>query len=470
MSIKSENQIKKSNSQKIEFLARESLENKLVIFVGAGISMNCGLPSWNDLIEKFGEKLGEKISNSEDVLDIPELFYDNYGKVEYYRILNDTFNKKLKPHAIHETLKKLNPKYIVTTNYDSLIEDTLNDTGIYDVITQEKELAYSKKNNYIIKMHGDLKNKNIVLTRTDYDEYERNFPLITTFVKSLFTTNTVLFIGYSLNDQNVKKIMEWIKEILKDDFRKAYLIDLSKDTLLKGHQDKKNKTISKIYLDAKNSEYGTFTNDFLNSIYLEKRKIENLFKGNFYKEIPYITDDILKKIFNEKKIMIQFSSYQTDNTPWQFDKEILLKRTDKKEKISLNEIGLEEMKLILRSNIFKINGEVLSKNLIDNNENDNDIREYENIREKENEFINRLIKFDFKSCLNMIGNNEIKNPFLKAYLYFLKNDFCIAKEKIMEIIENESSPEKKLWAYFNMEKLENFEKDFFYLEEESIII
>jgi hypothetical protein len=48
-------------------------------------------------------------------------------------------------------------------------------------------------------MHGDLKKKNFVLKEDDYLNYSSNFKLIDTMVKSIFSTNTVVFIGYGLS-------------------------------------------------------------------------------------------------------------------------------------------------------------------------------------------------------------------------------------------------------------------------------
>lgn len=43
------------NEQYIDFLAEELAREKLVIFVGAGVSRNSGLPSWQQLVEVFAK-------------------------------------------------------------------------------------------------------------------------------------------------------------------------------------------------------------------------------------------------------------------------------------------------------------------------------------------------------------------------------------------------------------------------------
>lgn len=79
----------------------------------------------------------------------------------------------------------------------------------------------------LIKMHGDLTRKNIVLKEDDYLNYSTNFKLIESYVRSIFINNTVLFVGYSLQDYDLKLIIKNLQGILGDHFQKAYLIDSS---------------------------------------------------------------------------------------------------------------------------------------------------------------------------------------------------------------------------------------------------
>ncbi|EBU0255726.1 SIR2 family protein, partial [Salmonella enterica] len=61
----------------------------------------------------------------------------------------------------------------------------------------------------LIKMHGDFKNHNIVFKEDDYLNYSYKFPLIENYVKSIISTHTVLFLGYSYNDIDLKQIIKW---------------------------------------------------------------------------------------------------------------------------------------------------------------------------------------------------------------------------------------------------------------------
>ena len=60
-------------------------------------------------------------------------------------------------------------------------------------------------------MHGDISEaSSIVLKEQDYLDYSQNAVLIELFIKSLLTDHIVLFLGYSLNDYNIKLILSWL--------------------------------------------------------------------------------------------------------------------------------------------------------------------------------------------------------------------------------------------------------------------
>ncbi|MGV7813234.1 SIR2 family NAD-dependent protein deacylase, partial [Mycobacterium kansasii] len=65
------------------------------------------------------------------------------------------------------------------------------------------------------KMHGDISNVNeAVITRRQYEEYDRNFELYVTALKSDLVRKTFLFIGYSFQDPNLKYILSQLRLLL----------------------------------------------------------------------------------------------------------------------------------------------------------------------------------------------------------------------------------------------------------------
>lgn len=202
-------------------------EKQLVLFVGAGASVDAGIPLWGNAIKQISEKLDLQ-QKTNDYLLIPQYYYNSRGQKEYTELMRSVFryNDKLEPQPIHKAIMGFGVDTIITTNYDHLIEQAAEDSGEFmQVISQDIDLPYRKAGKELIKMHGNFEHDNFVLKEDDYLHYHKNFKLIENYVKSLIGTKTVLFLGYSLNDPDVKQIFSWVKEILDDHFQRAYLIN-----------------------------------------------------------------------------------------------------------------------------------------------------------------------------------------------------------------------------------------------------
>ena len=203
---------------------KESLQNikkfyeteQLVLFLGAGIAKDSGLPNWQELIEKLANELNIKeINNSFDFfVNLAQKYYIQFGENIYYKNLLDIFDlESKKPNKLIDKLVNLKCKYIITTNWDDLIEKSIVNQGkFYDIIKKNDDFSKVGINtNLFIKIHGDLIDRNIVFKESDYLNYEDNYPLISNFLKSLFVRNVFLLIGYSLSDFNVKQIVSWVQ-------------------------------------------------------------------------------------------------------------------------------------------------------------------------------------------------------------------------------------------------------------------
>ncbi len=228
--------------EKIKDLRNAHDNNRLVIFVGSGVSNNSNIPTWNQLIIEFAKKLvydkcrvcslkehiemncpkedcPERFNFSQDeYLKIPQYYY-NKDKGGYNQLILDTLKcEEATPNPIHNVIMNLFPKHIITTNYDKLIENTNSPNKLlYSVINKDKDFLKDEKSSYIIKMHGDIDNPDtIVLKEDDYLNYGQKHPFIETFIKSLLIDHTFLFVGYSLNDYNLKLILSWVEFFAKE--------------------------------------------------------------------------------------------------------------------------------------------------------------------------------------------------------------------------------------------------------------
>lgn len=220
----------------IKEIQKAQEDNRLVIFVGAGVSKNSGVPSWWELIKKFGDELGysrcdtcqKKVSDcpksdckdryeytQEEFLRIPEYYYQqdtSENHTNYFDLIQSTLHCDNGPNPIDDEIFSIFPRHIITTNYDPLLEKSQSvNSLLYTVVTRDSDLLAEANDRYIIKMHGDLeKPDTIVLKESDYIKYEQEHPLISTFIKALLVSHTFIFLGYSLNDNNLNLIIGWI--------------------------------------------------------------------------------------------------------------------------------------------------------------------------------------------------------------------------------------------------------------------
>ena len=187
-----------------------SQNNALSFFVGAGVSALSGAPTWKELIHAMCEELGrdkKKEYSSDECLQIPQMYYYSLGEniAEYYKFIETQLHiSELVPNSIHREMLNLNPVSFVTTNYDTLLEDAATQyCQSFKVVSKDEDVPTIFGDRFVLKLHGDFKSNNIVLKEEDYLNYSEDFKLIETLVKSIFSTNTVVFIGYGLNDYNI---------------------------------------------------------------------------------------------------------------------------------------------------------------------------------------------------------------------------------------------------------------------------
>jgi len=199
----------------IEKIIEANKNDNLALFIGAGISKSSEIdkieiPSWDKLIETLKNLINEK--NENDYLKIAQYFYNAVGEKEYYKTIEGMFPKNILPSKVHKRIFDINPHIIITTNWDTILEKAnCKYAQFFDVVINDSELVDSVFQNKIIKMHGDFDHHNIVFKEDDYLNYENNFPLLSNYVKSILSTHTVLFLGYSYNDINLKLIIQWLR-------------------------------------------------------------------------------------------------------------------------------------------------------------------------------------------------------------------------------------------------------------------
>jgi virulence-associated protein VapD len=309
-------------------IVNEIKRGNLSIFAGAGLSIGSGYKSWKELLREIASDIGLNIDKESDLIAVAQYYYNRNNRSRNKineKILNE-FSLRAKPNPLLELVARLPVQSIWTTNYDTLIEDTLKKVDkIVDVKIKEKQLSLFLNNRDVTlyKIHGDKNTPDeAVITRDDYETFFQNRELFITNLLGELISKTFLFLGYSFGDPNFEQILSKIRYKLLDNSRTHYCfmrkIKLSeceneeeyKYLTLKNElriEDLKNYNISTILVD----EY----DDILNSM---KRIEFEVIKNNVfisgsahdYNSFKNLTDaskfivDLSRKLIVEKNKII----------------------------------------------------------------------------------------------------------------------------------------------------------------------
>ncbi len=135
------------------------------------------------------------------------------------------------PSELHEKLLNLGWKDVFTTNYDTLLERTLEQITErhYSVILNKEDLIYSSEPR-IIKLHGSFPSTlPFVITEEDYRQYPKKSAIFVNTVQQTLIENVLCLVGFSGDDPNFLQWLGWIRDnIGKDIASKIYLVGVFK--------------------------------------------------------------------------------------------------------------------------------------------------------------------------------------------------------------------------------------------------
>lgn len=206
-------------------------DRKCLFFIGSGMSTEARLPSAPDLTNILIEKLKSngKEPSGNQLKKVAQDFCRIFSRPELMKLIRNEIVKKLE-NADRTSFKLLNdliikPKDIVTTNWDPLIEEALGRENYMPIFEPNAVVNYSDTYINLFKIHGDI-DRDIVITENDYADYSDKWKPIITELKALFQKRTIVFIGYSAEDENfLEMYMEIFKELGAEYLLPRYCVD-----------------------------------------------------------------------------------------------------------------------------------------------------------------------------------------------------------------------------------------------------
>jgi hypothetical protein len=212
-------------------LIEELAGRRCIIFLGAGASAGClsldGLrrpPDWKTFLEELKNALPGAVDKTiiddrlfkEKYLDAAEIILCKISGPDFSRIIRQLFiQPHYQPCNIHQAVLAIDPKLVITTNFDDIYDNycrTGDANDGYNVCKYyETHLVNDLRSpvRLIVKAHGCVSNaQKIILTRSHYFEQRQKFGTFYNVLDALFITNTLLFIGYSLSDPDIQLLLE----------------------------------------------------------------------------------------------------------------------------------------------------------------------------------------------------------------------------------------------------------------------
>ncbi|HEV2914109.1 MAG TPA: tetratricopeptide repeat protein [Pyrinomonadaceae bacterium] len=237
-------------------LQKQLRANKVIPFVGAGVSMSVKgretgdnlFPSWKELLMRAAERLeseqkADYAAIVRSLLRVDEVDYlyaagqarKNLGAV-WYELLKEELDPP-RNHADDKSLDlarsvwEIGSRLIVTTNYDRVLkwacpqQDDLTTWDIESPVEQAEIFREGTRRPTVWHLHGQIGNAaNLILTRDGYnllypeakqEAVKPKYEAALTALRFLLASHTFLFIGFSFDDAYFGMQLNGINKIFK---------------------------------------------------------------------------------------------------------------------------------------------------------------------------------------------------------------------------------------------------------------
>ena len=344
--------IEKNNNKRIGQLAKSYVDNEVSLFLGAGVSMDAGLPSWEKLIDNFERKLSGEVHNKKDkdfrrnnksMLSQTRIIKTGFSRTDYIESLEKAIYEEVRKNldsniseskllkslvefiylndSSNSQKRKCRISEIITFNFDNVLEKKIDmeEKICQPYPTPDPQDMLNKEGiPNIYHVHGILEEGtedgiDIIFSEEEYHQmYNNPFSWSNIIQINSLYKNTCLFVGCSLDDPNMKRLLDASKiehEKGEENTTTKHYAILPKDVKLPSEFILENNQRSQDY-DELEYTYQFFVKQFKEDeidlidkqVNREIERWDNYFKElgieiiwvNHYSEVPSVIKEIIK--------------------------------------------------------------------------------------------------------------------------------------------------------------------------------
>ena len=199
-------------------------QGKAILFLGSGALVGADfsgkkIPLGDDLRDLLCDRFLNESYKKTALNHVAEMAISEYSLYEVQDFIKDYF-EDIKPSDFHNQIPSFTWRALFTTNYDLLIEKCYQQSSdasqsLRPIISNEDRMDEIRSTNNTLpffKLHGCVSRTHdnklpLVLTTDQYNESIGNRRRLFTQLYELPHENTIVFVGHSLFDHNVRSVM-----------------------------------------------------------------------------------------------------------------------------------------------------------------------------------------------------------------------------------------------------------------------
>ncbi|WP_320008439.1 SIR2 family protein [Maridesulfovibrio sp.] len=198
-----------------------ALDNKSLLFLGAGYSLGATAINGKNLLTapQLAEKLCElaHITKTTNLMDAADDYIDEVADIDQVIETLSKYLKAKKVEPYHQKIAQIPWRCVFTTNYDNVYElACLNESKNYKIATMSDSIqAIGAKENLVVHLNGMIERLDRNTIQTEFKLSNSSY-LTSEFINSLWyekfireaeISKSIFFIGYSLYDIDIKRIL-----------------------------------------------------------------------------------------------------------------------------------------------------------------------------------------------------------------------------------------------------------------------